>query len=149
MVLIVEKEIILSLCVVLSHWYLSVSFHTRTHTLTHAQTHVYMFWNTGLPTRSHTFAYTHTHTCTWTRGHAYVHTHAYTFTCTYTHIHTHTHNHYLVPTNTVQLIFCFEDCFLNQIKAFLTHERAKAQCFRIGRTDGTEAGGLQVQGLLG
>lgn len=99
----------MSLCVVLSRCYLSVSFHTCTHTLTHAQTHVYTFWNTGLPTRSHTFAYTHTNTCTCTRGHAHVHTRA----CTFTRAHT----HYLVPTNTAQLIFCFEDCFLNQIKA--------------------------------
>lgn len=96
----------MSLCVILSGWYLSVSFRICTHT--HAQTHAYTFWNAGLPTHSHTFTYMHTHTCTCARRHA----------------HAHTHTHYLVPTNTAQLIFCFEDCFLNQIKAFQpTNER--------------------------
>lgn len=106
MVLIVEKEITLSLLFSL----VAVSLHIRTHTLTR------------LHILEHRPTYTHTHI------HIYVYTHMHSQARTCTHMCT----HHLVPTNAAQLIFCFEDCFLNQIKVFQPTEEQRPSALELG-----------------
>lgn len=109
MVLIVEKEITLFLCVSLgcSLSLLSVSLFSHMHTYTHTCS------NTCLHILEHRPTYTLTHVRLYAYKHMHMHSRART--CTHTCIHVHTRTHTLSCAH--KHIFCFEDCFLNQIKA--------------------------------
>lgn len=97
-----------------------------------------------------TYAHIHSHmlkhmlTHPGTQAYLYVriYTRAYTFTCTHSRAHT-----ILCPQMQLKLIFCFEDCFLNQIKAFQPTKKQRPSALESGRQNQSKR--TQAQGVLG